>query len=414
MTGERIATLDGLRGVAVMGILLMNVTAFAMPFAAYDNPAAYGAMRPIDLAVWAIDLIVADGKFRAIFSALFGAGILLVATRAAAAGRGPARAHLLRMAWLLLFGLVHLCLIWGGDILTLYALIGLIAFPLRRLAADRLLIVAGLLLVVQLAILGAYYWSLGELGRAAALPHAAPADVALWRSVLDDLGRPGAPALARDLALHRGSWAGIADSLRSDAAIGLVSRLILAGPETLGLMLIGMAGLKSGFLAGDWSRAGYRRLAGWTYAIGLPPMLLIAFLLIREGFPPLATATLVDLGALPFRWLIAAGHAALLILWLTRRPSPLRARIAAAGRAAFTNYLATSLIMTGLFYGWGLGLYGRFDRASLVPIVFTMWLAMLGWSKPWLDRFHHGPFEWLWRALAGPAPPPFRKKDIAS
>jgi uncharacterized protein len=106
-----------------------------------------------------------------------------------------------------------------------------------------------------------------------------------------------------------------------------------------------------------------------------------------------------------------AAIAALIIL-ATRRGGGLTRRIAAAGRAAFTNYLGTSILMTGLFYGWGAGLFGRFSRIELWLVVIAMWALMLLWSKPWLDRFHYGPFEWLWRTLARWGWQPMRKPAL--
>lgn len=407
----RITALDGLRGVGVMGILLMNVVAFAMPFAAYTNPAAFGGMAPADLVVWAIELVLIDGKMRAIFSALFGASLLLVVERAEAAGRSGARIHYARMATLLLFGLVHACLIWEGDILTLYALIGMIAFAARRLPVERLLILAGMLFIFQAAFLALHYQALALLQAAATAPGAPPADIATWRLVLDEIGRPRPLTLALDLARHA-DWRALTASRIAAEPGAILAQLEFDGPETLGLMLLGMAGLKSGFLRGAWSRAAYGRVGRLAYLIGLPPMIAIALWLIARDFPPVATACLTDLVAMPFRWIVAIGHAALLVRWFVGSGSGLARRVAAAGRAAFSNYLGTSLVMTGLFDG--LGLYGRLERWMLLPIALATCGVMLVWSKPWLDRFAFGPLEWLWRALARGSVPPLRRKDIAS
>lgn len=394
----RIHAIDGLRGIAVMGIVAMNITAFAMPFAAYDNPAAYGAMRPADLLLWAVNLVLVDGKMRAIFSALFGASLLIVSDRAAAAGRSPARVHYARMAWLLVFGLAHACLIWDGDILTLYALVGLLAFPLRRLAIERQLVLAGLLFVFGAAALALHYQALDALGAAAGRPGASPADVAAWRGVLDQIGRPSSPALAADLALHRGPWFDLARTRIAIEPASIFQQMLFDGPETLALMLLGMAGFRIGFLAGRWPAGRMRRIAAWAYALGLPPMAGMAWFLVRAGFPPLETSMLVNLAAMPLRWLIAIGHVALIVSWFARGPSPLKARIAAIGRTALSNYLGTSLILAGLFYG--LAFYGRLERWMLAPVMASLWIGMLAWSRPWLTRFAYGPFEWLWRSLA--------------
>ena len=123
----RLPLLDVVRGVAVCGILLLNILAFALPQAAYVNPRAYGGWHGSNYAVYIVNFILFDGKMRGLFSFLFGASMLMVIERAQASGRSPARIHYARMAWLLVFGLAHLWLIWWGDILTLYAPIGMIA-----------------------------------------------------------------------------------------------------------------------------------------------------------------------------------------------------------------------------------------------------------------------------------------------
>ncbi len=411
--GGRIVTLDGLRGMAVMGILLMNVAAFAMPFAAYDNPAAYGPLRWPDIAVWVTEFIFVDGKMRAIFSALFGASLLLIADRAEAAGGRAARIHYARMAVLLLFGLAHACLVWDGDILVLYALVGAVAFRLRRLEPERMLVLAGLLLVFQCAVLALHYQGLAALEAAATASDANREAVTAWRSVLDTIGRPSPAALATDLALHRWPWRTLAAGLAAREPGAIQAQLLFDGPETLGLMLLGMAGLRSGLLTGGWSRAACLRIARFAYGIGLPLEGGIALWPVARGFPTLQTAMLGDL-ALPLRWLVATGHVALLAAWFAGPASRLKGRIAAAGRAALTNYLGTSLVMTAIFDGWGLGLYGRVERWMLLPLVFAAWALMLLWSRPWLDRFAYGPLEWLWRLLARGRIPEFRRRAIAS
>ena len=103
---------------------------------------------------------------------------------------------------------------------------------------------------------------------------------------------------------------------------------------------------------------------------------------------------------MPFDTLMTIGWAALIMLLIkTVASDAVRARLAAAGRMAFTNYLATSVVMTTIFYGYGLALFGSVPRAALYLFCFAMWAAMLLWSKPWLDRYRYGPLEWLWRCL---------------
>src|SRR4029079_5120810 len=163
--GERIATLDIVRGVAVMGILAMNIVGFAMPGAAYMNPMAYGTQGPADLASWGFSFIRIDGKMRGLFSFLFGASLLLVVERAEASGRNPALVHYSRMFWLLVFGLIHFYLIWWGDILSLYAPVGMIAFLFRHFSVRQLLHMGAFLNLLQFALFA--FFTLGMFRDAA-------------------------------------------------------------------------------------------------------------------------------------------------------------------------------------------------------------------------------------------------------
>jgi uncharacterized protein len=163
-------------------------------------------------------------------------------------------------------------------------------------------------------------------------------------------------------------------------------------------MLLGMAGLKSGFLTGSWTNARYRRVAAIGFGISIPAYVVLAALLYGEGFRVLDVYAYSFAATVPFRPPMIVGYAALTIL-AARGGGWLVDRVAAAGRAAFSNYLGTSLLMTGLFYGWGLGWFGQLSRAELWLVVVPMWALMLAWSKPWLDRFRYGPLEWLWRSL---------------
>jgi uncharacterized protein len=406
--GPRILTLDVLRGVAVMGIFSVNVIGFAMPDAAYLNPAAYGGATGANLAVWALNFILIDNKMRCLFSLLFGASLLLVAERAEAAGRSPAATHYSRMLWLLVFGLVHFYLVWDGDILSLYAPIGMLAYAFRRLTPERLVAAAIVFLLMDAAIMVELWRGFAAGEAAARAPGASAATLLQWRSDAEDL-IPLAPAdLARDLAAFRGGWSGIVAHRWADNALGPVTNLILAGPQTLGLMLLGMAGLRSGFLTGAWDASRYRRVILFGLAVGLPAQAAIAWWTWRNGFPGALVFGSYFFFAMPFYYLQAGAYAAAIIL-LARRGGALVARLAAVGRAAFSNYLGTSLVASTLFYGFGLGLYGRLDRLEAWLVAPLIWALMLLWSKPWLDRFRYGPFEWLWRSLARARPQPMRR-----
>lgn len=404
----RIATLDIVRGVAVMGILAMNIVAFAMPEAAYLNPMAYGNEGPADLASWLFSFILIDGKMRGLFSFLFGASLLLVVERAEAAGQSGAAVHYRRMIWLLAFGLIHFYLIWWGDILSLYAPVGMVAFFFRRIEARRLLLIGGFLILVQFALFALFALTLAQQAAAAAAPGASAATLRAWADTQEGLGLYTPAQLGAVLATYRGPWLGVvAGNFAHNGAEPLTS-LWQFGAETLAYMLFGMAGLKTGFLAGAWPARAYARIAAAGFALGIPAYALFAWLIFRSAFGVPAIVMFGVATPVLARPAMIVAIAALVIL-LARRRGPLTARIAAAGRAAFSNYLGTSLLMTALFYGWGLGLFGSLHRIQLWIPVLAMWGLMLLWSKPWLDRFHYGPFEWLWRSLARLRPQPMRR-----
>jgi uncharacterized protein len=395
----RIATLDIVRGVAVMGILAMNIVAFALPENAYTNPLAAGHEGPADIAAWAIGFVFIDGKMRGLFSFLFGASMLLVVGRAEAAGRSGAGVHYRRMAWLLVFGLLHLYLVWWGDILSLYAPVGMVAYAFCAMRPRLLIAIAAGLLLFQFALFASFAASMFDAARAAAAPHADAAALRHWADMRHGFG-VYSPAELRDaLAAGRASWGESVRRNFDENALAPVRSFIFIGAETLAYMLLGMAALTTGFLSGRWSIRAYGIVVAIGFGIGVPAYAALAWWCLRDDFavPTLVAASIA--GSVPFRPAMIVATAALIIL-LTRSGGPLTRRIAAAGRAAFSNYLGTSLVMTAIFSGYGLGLFGHVRRVDLWWFVLGGWVLMLLWSKPWLDRFAYGPFEWLWRSLA--------------
>jgi uncharacterized protein len=403
---ERLFALDLVRGVAMMGILLLNIVGFGLPEAAYFNPRAYGGAQGLDLAAWAINFVLFDGKMRGLFSFLFGASTLLIADRAEANRQSAASVHLRRMLWLLLFGLAHLWLVWSGDILAQYALIGLVAFLFRDLQPRPLVVLGVLLLLLVFALHLQVPLQVQQALCCAADRHA-----------LDALnltfGTPPASEIARELALYQSGYAKIVQQRFADYPLGPLPSLVFFGPETLAYMLFGMAALRSGLLAGAWPRARYRRWWLRSWAVALPASIALALYQMYARFSLFA----VTLGAfaltVPVRPLMIIGWACLLLL-IFGRPGALTKRIAAAGRMAFTHYLCTSLICTSLFYGYGLGWFGQLSRWQLYGVVAALWAGMLLISQSWLSRFRFGPFEWIWRSLARGQLQPMRLRKSAT
>ena len=411
-TTDRIATLDIVRGVAVMGILAMNIVAFAMPMAAYMNPLAYGSHGDIDFASYAFSFVLVDGKMRGLFSFLFGASMLLVIDRAEEKGESPAATHYRRMLVLLLFGALHFYLIWFGDILFGYALVGMVAYFFRRLNPKMLIGWGAAFLFVQFLIMGGSAFTMNSLEAAIGRPGADPELLDQWASMSEWVRIPTSVELQQQFALILGPWSGVVHNQLTEHLADPLIFSTMFGPETLAYMLFGMAALKSGFLTGGWDHARYRRVALGGFSIGIPVYCVLAWLIFRSSFSPAALFTWSMAATIPVRPLMIVAIAATIIL-STRGGGRLTQRIAAAGRAAFTNYLGTSILMTATFYGWGLGLYGELSRAELWLVVIAMWVVMLAWSKPWLDRFQYGPLEWLWRSLARGELQPMRKGAAA-
>ena len=393
----RIATLDFIRGVAVLGILFANIVAFSQPMQAYYWPPAMP--QPVsraDEAVWLVQYVLVDGKMRGLFSLLFGAGMVLFVDR-----QGT-WLQLRRLFWLALFGLAHYFLLFRGDILFSYAFCGLFALAAVRLDGWR-----QVGLGLALYVLGGLWIS------AMYVPHLTLEDAVLAKCpdnvqcVLTEDDRAYWSAVdaqveeaRRESEVMRGGFAGIVAYNAREHGWEALDGAILALLETLPLMLIGMGLMRVGFFHG--SQPG-KRLLAWGGGGILAGMVLTLPLALwvagaghpfyRSGFAFLGPAQLTRLPMI-------LGLAACLV-WLAPRVAEgwLGSRLAAAGRMAFSNYLGMSLLMAFLFQGWGLGRFGTLDRIDMLQPVLGGWILMLAWSKPWLDRFRYGPLEWLWRCL---------------
>lgn len=408
----RIESLDAIRGVAVMGILAMNIVAFGMPFAAYSNPVAGGPVGVLDLGTWFVNFVLVDSKMRGLFSMLFGASTLLVIESAAAGGRSPAATHYSRMFWLAIFGLIHFYLIWFGDILFLYAMCGLLLFLFRNLSTKALIVWAIVFFVVGVGFL-TLGWSFLALAEAGKLPAEIAREMhAGLVEINAELG-PNAASYAQEMAIYLGSYGDIVGHRTGEMVSEPIAMTLMFGWETMGLMLIGMALFRSGMLTGTWDAARYRKWAIIGFLVGIPPLLGLAWYQYASGFSAVSTFGASLSLSVPFDIAMTIGWAALIMLLIkTAASDAVRLRLAAAGRMAFTNYLTTSIVMTTIFYGYGLGLFGGVGRTALYLFCFGMWAAMLIWSKPWLERFHYGPLEWLWRSLSRWSLQPMKRSAV--
>ena len=397
-SGGRIVTIDAIRGFAVCGILVMNIVSMGMPVYAYVDPHYYGGATGWDWFAWAAAYVLVDGKLRALFTMLFGASLLLITDAAEDRTPGPIRTHYARIFWLFVFGMLHAWFVWYGDILVDYAIAGAIAFFARKWDKGAIGFAAFCLIGFSLAHSLIEYHDMQLLQRLATLPHPPTDAVREWNKVLaQTLPFPG--TVAHEVDLYRGGFADVFRMRAETTTAYQTLYLPISMPETLGFVLLGMLLYRLDFWSGGWSKPAYVRtvLAGVvTIPLYSPLVIAIEAHHFNPAFLPLA-----DVVTLLLRPFLALAYAAAIILaiqsgsarWLT-------ARLTAAGRMAFSNYLGTSLIMTTIFYGYGFGLFGQLHRAQLYGLVLGQWLLILGWSPLWLRYFRYGPFEWAWRSLS--------------
>ena len=397
----RIDAIDVLRGVALLGILLMNVQSFAMPQAAYFNPTAYGDLEGANLYVWVAGRMFADQKFMAIFSMLFGAGIVLMAGRTEA--RGDARrAHYRRMGWLLVIGLLHAHLLWSGDILFLYAVCGMLVYPLRRQPPERLLVLGAGLLAV-----GSAY----SVASGVSFPYWPEEERAAFTA---DMWQPPPAVIDAELAAYRAGWLD-QQPARSAGAFEFETFLLIAWGlwRAGGLMLIGMALFKYGVFSAERPARFYAALIAAAVAVGLPLQAYGIALDFARGWPIWS----FFVGVQFIYWpgiAVSLGYVGVVMLacrrgtlhWLTRP-------LAAVGRTALTNYLLQTVLCTTIFYGHGLGWFGSVERAGQLGVVAAVWAVQLIASPLWLRRFRFGPAEWVWRSLTYGVRPPLRRTPAA-
>ena len=397
----RIQSLDVLRGAGVLGMLATHIQLFAFPSLARWNPSAYGDLTGLNWWVWLVTAVLADGKFITIFAMLLGVSIVMLAREADEQAMPAWRAHMRRMAALLIVGLLHAYLLWYGDMLVPLALSGAVVFFARRLSPGRLLALGALAFATASALSFALTWSTAQSD---------PAALAAWRAQWTP-----SPALIRlEIAQYRGGWAEQM-AQRVPAALErqtvyFITHLLW---QMMGLMLMGMALFRLGVLSAARSRTFYLRMGTVGFGAGV---LLISLGLWRSFATGWDLLDFVLVSQQLQYWgdlFVALGWVGLVMLFC-QRGWPLRP-LAAAGRMALTNYLLQTVICTTIFYGHGLGLFGRVDRAGQFAIVLGIWAFQLLASSAWLRYFTVGPVEWLTRWLVFKRRPSFlRSSPVAA
>ncbi|MEM9131406.1 MAG: DUF418 domain-containing protein [Actinomycetota bacterium] len=367
--GERITNLDTIRGWATLGILLMNVVSFALPSAAYFNLDAGGSDSALDWVIGILGEVFADQKMMGLFSLLFGAGVALFADRTADKGGRPVALSLWRNLLLLGIGILH-GLLWDGDILVVYAIASPFVVLLRNLR-PRTLIIAGVS-IFALAVATAF---------------------------------AVAPTVSADGAELGELWLNDPDVAMSDA-VGSWFLVEFFG-RALGMMLIGVALFRLGILDGTRDPAADRRMARLGLGVGLPLAAIAVALVTLNDFDPrwfLPSHALNTMATIP----VVLGYVGVISLWNRRGDSELHERIRAVGRMALTNYLTQTLL--GVLLLANLVDAEDLTRTGALLFALAVWVLQLAWSKPWLERFRFGPFEWVWRMLTYRSIQPLRRR----
>lgn len=390
---ERLAALDGLRGFALLGILLVNVGLFSGP-EFWLQIGGMGGYSGLDAALNFLVTFLFQAKFYSIFSFLFGMGLVMQTMRAEARGVASGGFLARRLAVLAVFGAIHAVFIWSGDILLTYALLGFLFLLFRKRRPRTMLVWAAILiflpgfLLLVLGTISLLATTTPEGARAITQAGAGQAD--LIRSVADS-------ALA---AYGSGSYADMVAQRLSELYL-FATNIFFIAPGIFGMFLIGGAVARAGWLEDiEAHRAGIRRAVTVGLAVGLPLNLLAAYGIVMNTGGAVGTAMLwigqsAQLLGAPF---LALAYAGIVATMIRRFPgSDLARRTAAVGRMALTNYLLQSVVMTSIFYG--LGLYGRVSFAVALLMCLVLYAAQLFLSPLWLSRFSQGPMEWLWRRL---------------
>ncbi len=415
LSGERIASLDIIRGVAVLGILILNIVIMGLPFAVFQNPAAFEPPTTSTFISWYVAMFAFEGTFRTIFGILFGAGVYIFMSRVEERfdARRARTLHLKRMVWLIALGLFDAyVLLWFGDILYAYGVVGLILWLFRRASNRTLWIWIAVFTLVSVLLKTGQAYEL-EVGidqlaaydaRIAAGETLSEDDAASHAEIAEGLAFtfPSESDVERGVAQVRsgyvGAWTHFAPLI---VLFQTLFMAVFAIWDSLITMLLGIILFRSGFLQNNFSSRTYLITALIGYGFAVPVRLLILNSFVEDGFDMTTFMwgnTVYDF----VRIGMAMGHISVVLMLVQASALPLAANLAATGRMALTNYLMQSLIALIVFIL--MGYYGTFDRAELYLIVAAIWAFQLWFSPRYLSRHAQGPMEALWRRLTyGPA-----------
>ena len=380
---ERRPELDALRGLAIAGVIVANAFTFAYPMLSEFPRGGGPSGRSVGIAVG----LLVEGKFYTLLSVLFGIGLLLQSHRAAGRGSPFTAFYLRRLLVLFFIGVAHGVLLYAGDILSYYAIIGFAALPFRHLGQRMLLAAAIVSLTLGLLVAGMADNSAGRIDweRLARGEGRLPGAASVVLPVLGVEREEFCRSMGAEAEIYRsGSWFEITSHRTfTSLLIALPVKLTRLGFYTLGLFLLGMYVAASDYL----KRLDVLRRLIWPA--------ILAGLLLEMASVVWRMATVAGVA------LLAAGYAAALVLRLSRYPEGFTGRsLVALGRLALSNYLLQSVLYGFVFYSAGLGLHGRLTPGTVLLIALLVLAGQLLCSVLWRRRFRFGPAEWAWRRLA--------------
>jgi uncharacterized protein len=425
---DRLRLVDALRGVALLGILLMNIPVFAMPNYFSES----FRTDPTNINFWVNEVInvLFEGKMRALFGMIFGAGVVLFVAKKERTGRPVTGLFYRRMFWLVLFGLVHAHLIlWVGDILYLYGVCGMLVYLFRNIRPAYLVLGvplvaafdfgAGTVFLQQIrAQRIAYVEATATAAAGRELTPEQTKALENWRDIEKSF-LPNRDDAQENTRKMKSDYATVAGYLRPLAFKLQTLFLPIEVWDSLALMLLGLALYRWGFLSGRWENRHYRLVMLVGYGVGLPLVVYSQYHTFRHF--PNHEAMLQRMEAVPVEWvrliypfqrilLVMAHVSAIVLLYKSGFVPGLFRRLGAVGQMAFTNYIMHSVICTLIFFGYGLNQYAEWEFYQLYFLVLAIWAFQLVTSPLWLRAFLYGPLEWLWRTLTYWRWQPFRRR----
>ncbi|RKH91342.1 DUF418 domain-containing protein [Corallococcus sp. AB045] len=416
-SGERLALLDTLRGFALCGVFISNVMVWFSGRVFLPREQTLAAMNNAPLAdtvTWQAFSLLVAGKFITLFSFLFGLGFAVQMGRAEARGASITPLYVRRLGVMLVMGLSHLFLIWYGDILSTYAVLGF-GLLLFRGRSDRTLLICALLFALGWSVVGVVILKLPQL-----MADTPEAGAAIAKAATEKSAAIKAQTLA---AYTHGSWLDVTKATFHFVVRDYFPLLLAITLSTFGRFLLGLlAGKRRIFHDVPQHLRLFRRLLGWGLVagvIGSGSGLALQQLMLKQVFTPETLPTWVSFAIAPLRNLGELGFAAVYVSGITllfQRATWQRALglLAPVGRMALTNYLSQSIISVLFFYGFGLGFITKLGPVACVVYCLAIFCVQGVWSHLWLARFRFGPAEWVWRSLTYGKAQPMRRDDAAS